>query len=100
MASARCVAMGEMMQSIHVDTLSTIYGGKGQAPAPTTTPTTTPPTTTTPTPTPSTGPSLLGNICRAGYTSLGAAVGATLAGWGAVPGAVVGAGVGYALCPP
>lgn len=46
------------------------------------------------------GSTFWGNVCRAGYTSLGAAVGASLAGWGSVPGAVVGAVVGNTVCPP
>lgn len=53
---------------------------------------------------PSKGPSELGNICRDAYTGTGAAIGAAVtsetAGWGAIPGTIIGGALGRALCPP
>jgi hypothetical protein len=93
------------MTNIDSNVLSSITGGMGNHPntkRPTTETTTTTeqPTTPTTTPAPQSGSTFWGNVCRAGYTSLGAAVGASLAGWGSVPGAVVGAVVGNTVCPP
>src|ERR1043165_1377203 len=97
------------MTNIDSIQLALIFGGVGvpQAPTKTETPPTTAPTTTQPTttqPTTQQGPTFWGNVCRAGYTSLGAAVGGVLTsetgGWGGVPGAMVGNAVGNAVCPP
>jgi hypothetical protein len=97
------------MKNIDMDMLAFISGGSGGNQDPHKTPTTptTTPTTTTPTTTPTTptqGPSLMGNICRTGYTAVGSALGVAITsesgGWGGILGAMVGQGLGTTLCPP